>query len=103
MPPRLTGVPLEFDKGCNDDRNTDLSPDWLVYHLGNLSPHWLIGVPLEYYDGCNDDWTDEGPEEPPVDAKDGGQVDHLLDIGEELAAPIDPRHLHYLLKDSVQY
>ncbi len=79
------------------------SPDWLEYLIGNLSPHWLIGVPLKYDDGCNDDWTDEGPEEPPVDAEDGGQVDHLLNIGEEPAAPVDPRHLNYLLKDSVQY
>jgi hypothetical protein len=70
--------------------------------VGKLSPHWLIGVPLEYDDGCNDDWTDEGPEEPPVDAEDGGQVGHLLNVGEELAAPVDPRHLHYLLKDNLQ-
>jgi hypothetical protein len=51
----LTGVPLEYDDDCNDDRNNDLSPDWLACYLGNLSPHWLIGVPLEYNNGCNDD------------------------------------------------
>ncbi len=33
---------------------SNISPDWLACHLGNLSPHWLIGVPIEYDDGCND-------------------------------------------------